>query len=97
MGIPRLRQHLRPYGKVTNIHDEFDKEDSKLVVDGSAFAHFIYWRLYNHQDPALGIIDAQPSYEELGREAVRFLDDLEGRGCRMYDKAQTVQNYLTMQ
>lgn len=82
MGVPRLRQHLRPYG----VESQFvpsSKSETRVHVDGPGLAHFVYWRLYNHQSSTLSVIDAQPSYTQIGDAAVQYLDAVEAHGLHV--------------
>ena len=93
MGIPYLRRRLQPYSESRCLgRNSIDCERHKLntraqnpnvIVDGPCLAYFVYYRLIAHKSISLGPIDAQPSYEELGRGVIALLNQLESSGLRI--------------
>ena len=53
---------------------------ARLVIDGPALAHHIYYRLRAQPDGSDGLIDDLPSYTQLGRSILGYLDALEDSG-----------------
>lgn len=47
-----------------------------VIIDGPSFAYYIYYRVLAHKPLHLGPMDAIPSYTELGKAALSFLDEL---------------------
>ena len=90
MGIPRLTSHLSPYAISTilgcekpdcNTHQTRTwQNDNKIIVDGPSFAYEIYNRIVVSETDAL---DAIPTYDEIGKTAVCFLNELERCGLIM--------------
>ncbi|KAL8645156.1 MAG: hypothetical protein Q9210_006865, partial [Variospora velana] len=94
MGIPRLTGHLEPYSvplilghqAVTSSEDVLDASASltPIIVDGPALAYHIYHRLLAHRSASLqGRLDAIPSYDEIGRASIAYLDTLELHRCHI--------------
>ena len=82
MGIPRLTNRCLPYSIDTIIGCSdpdcgLHKARSSLVIDGPGLAYHLYYRLLSNKPITLNAIDAQPSYEEVGRAAVLYLRELQ--------------------
>ena len=54
------------------------------MIDGPGLAYHIYYRLLAHKNPILNVYDAIPSYAEIDRGTVAFLDELHNYGLTMY-------------
>lgn len=79
MGIPSLTAKLQPYGASAQLgtyHRTKSQETSKVIIDGPSLAYHIYDRLLACKPASLNAWDAIPSYEELGRGTLVFLDAL---------------------
>lgn len=94
MGIPRLTSHIQPYLIPTVLgcstpdcknHPNFQKAPEKLIIDGPGLAYYLYYRLLAHKPYSLDGLDAVPSYDELGRAILIFLDELQDHHVIMYD------------
>lgn len=88
MGIPRLTTHIQPYLIPTVLgcsipdcetpsHPQGAQQ--KLIIDGPGLAYYLYYRLLAHKPDSLNGLDALPSYNELGRATLIFLDELQNR------------------
>ena len=53
---------------------------SHFIVDGPSLAYHVYHRLLAHKPPTLNVLDATPSYKELGEGFVVFLEELQVHG-----------------
>lgn len=89
MGIPRLISHLEPYAVSTVLGCKTAKcnEHQRLeraIIDGPSLVYHVYHRILAHKSPSKNHIDAVPSYEELGKAILVFLDELENHGLAMY-------------
>ena len=83
MGIPRLASHLSPFAtektlgcSIANCTKHRASRQCIVVIDGPGLAYHVYHRLLAHQSSTLNALEAQPSYEELGKAAVLYLDEL---------------------
>lgn len=76
MGIRGLTAALRPFAARSKLADS-------VVVDGPAFVYYIFFacRLESQVSTAL----EDPSYSVLGSAAIRWLDDLQSRGSKVYE------------
>lgn len=93
MGIPGLSKPLKPYAvsevvgcKTPNCekhHSQSAGRSSKIIIDGPAFAYAIYQRLVIQKPDWLNALEAIPSYDEVGKGALAFLDELESYGLTM--------------
>lgn len=87
MGIPHLAGYLQPFSDRINIghtlHDPAKGAyysaipSSKFTVDGPGLAYHIYHRLCANRSESLNPLDAIPSYRDIGRHVIIFLDALE--------------------
>ncbi len=79
MGIPGLTAKLLPYAtsaKLGTYHEDQSHDISRVIIDGPSLAYHVYNRLLACKPASLNALDANPSYEELGRGALVFLDAL---------------------
>ncbi|KAL9010128.1 MAG: hypothetical protein Q9173_004906, partial [Seirophora scorigena] len=94
MGIPRLTGHLEPYMvplilgyQTVNFSEDLVKISTSLtpiIIDGPGLAYHIYNRLLAHRSAYLKGLDAIPSYGEIGRAFITYLDTLKSHNCHMY-------------
>ena len=90
MGIPRLTSYLSPYAVLTILGCEkpdysthqtrTGQDDNQIIIDGPSFAYEIYNRTVANRVDAL---DTIPTYDEVGKTALQFLDELERCGLIM--------------
>lgn len=65
-------------------------KNPKIVIDGPGLAYYIYFRVLAYKSScmeniaAIPSIDVIPSYDELGKATLVFLDELRSRGAVMY-------------
>ena len=87
MGIPYLRKHVRPYGeKIVLAKREGGAttgSPTRLVVDGPSLAYHVYHRLYRQLSTDHGPFHGVPSYQQLSRGIVEYLQKLEEFGLNM--------------
>ncbi|KAL9071812.1 MAG: hypothetical protein Q9157_005323 [Trypethelium eluteriae] len=79
----KLRLSIAPYASVINVaaptsHDH--DEHLRLVIDGPAFAHYIYQECLRNQTKATDLTEALPSYERIGDAAVGWLHRVRAYG-----------------
>lgn len=90
MGIPRLTSLLQPYFVPTTIGcsntdcRSHTQQSNPVVIDGPGLAFVVYYRLLACKPTSLSPIDAQPSYDEIGKAILVFLDGLTHCGLTMY-------------
>ena len=94
MGIPYLIKRLQPFAissmlgskhPTCTANAEPNSDDiNSAVIDGPSLAYFIYYRLLAHKSASLSQIDAVPSYAEIGRGVLAFLEQLEHCGLCVY-------------
>lgn len=84
MGVPHLITYLQPYATAVELgncssegHTPAHRVRYKVIIDGPGLAYHIYYRLLAWKTKSSNAFDAAPSYEELGRGAVIFLDELQ--------------------
>lgn len=90
MGIPHLMRHLLPYSEYVVVGkkqsqiapDDTSKIDS-VVIDGPNLVYHVFGRLLSWADPRLGILDAQPSCNEVSTGVVFYLLQLMLLGIKM--------------
>ena len=95
MGIPGLSKNLKPYAVAgvvgcktpeCQIHrSQQGSPSSNIIIDGPSFAYAIYHRLLVHKLKWLTAVEAMPSYNEIGKGALAFLDELESYGLNVYE------------
>ncbi|KAL9094730.1 MAG: hypothetical protein Q9165_003000 [Trypethelium subeluteriae] len=83
MGIPHLTANLKPYASIINLtpptsHDH--DEHSRLVIDGPAFAYYIYEEYLRERTKASDLTEALPSYERIGDAAIGWLHRVRAYG-----------------
>ena len=93
MGISGLTKHLHPYAVSTVVgcqtpncerHKGQDaRQSNQIIIDGPAFAFCILNRLFVHKSVSLNTMDMMPSYDEVGKGALAFLEQLESYGLVM--------------
>lgn len=88
MGIARLRKHLEPFAEsivlgCMTINCKEHSAQREIIIDGPSLAYHIYYRLFAHKPAYLGPIDAIPSYNELGKAFLVFLDELVRYGIKV--------------
>ena len=92
MGIPRLTNYLAPLAVPTTLgcqiigcptHANQGLEGRKVFIDGPALAYHIYYRLLAHQLTMLSALDAQPTYNEIGKATLLYLNELQSHGLQM--------------
>ena len=86
MGLPHLMHHLQTYGERVIFHKpvEGGRPDgdtpTQAVIDGPALAYHVYYICLSKRGGARNALEAIPSYHELGRVAVSWLDQIEQYG-----------------
>lgn len=93
MGIPHLAGYLEPFSdRITighTLHDpakgayESAIPSSKFIVDGPGLAYHICYRLCANRSGSINPLDAIPTYRDIGRHVIIFLDALEAYGHKM--------------
>lgn len=93
MGIPRLALHLQPYASSTVVgcqtpdcerHKCQDgRQSNQIIIDGPSFAFCIFNRLFVRKPVSLDPMKMMPSYDEVGKGALAFLEQLESYGLVM--------------
>lgn len=93
MGIKGLSSALSPYAVSTVVgcrktgcgkcssHDQY--ESTKIIIDGPAFAYYIYDKLIVNRPQPVNAIDTLPSYSEIGEGALAILGELESYNVTM--------------
>lgn len=64
-------------------HPPFNGQRIKAVIDGPSFAYCIYHRLIREKPDWLTAVEIVPSYDEVGKGALAFLNELESYGVVM--------------
>lgn len=90
MGIPHLMRHLLPYSERVVVEkkqspaatDDAPKIHS-IVIDGPNLVYHVFGRLLSWADLRLGILDAQPSCNEVSTGVVFYLLQLMLLGIKM--------------
>ena len=77
MGIPNLIAHLQPYAKSGPLVGD-------AVIDGPGFAYHVFFICLNNRPTAKNAFEASPTYNEIGRTAVAWLDGLVTSEMKMY-------------
>jgi hypothetical protein len=75
MGIPHLITYLRPYAELKSLAGQ------DVIVDGPGLCYHIYYRRLGWRPEARNPFEAAPSYQELGRATVEWLDGLRHGGA----------------
>jgi hypothetical protein len=84
MGIPRLAGHLQAYFQPEALGCKSCKRmKPSVVIDGPGLLYWIYYRILS-KARAANPFEAQPSYHEVGRTTICYLDGLEEHGVIMY-------------
>jgi len=79
MGVPHLINHLKPYATLAPL-------DGDAVVDGPALAYHVYYICLNNRPMARNPLEATPTYEEIGRTSLAWLEGLEANGISMCER-----------
>lgn len=83
MGIRGLYTHLQPYGtKVDFLPTDGPKRS--LIIDGPAFAYYIYYQCVAQKPKSAHPFERIPSYKEIIDFALHWLSDVEKFGLVMY-------------
>jgi hypothetical protein len=77
MGIPHLITFLQPYAEAGFIAGRH------VVIDGPGFAYHIYYTCLSARSGAWNPLEAAPSYEELGKACIAWLDGLRENNVEM--------------
>lgn len=77
MGIPHLIAFLQPYAETESIAGRH------VVIDGPGFAYHIYYTCLSARSAAWSPFEAAPSYEELGKACIAWLDGLQDNDVEM--------------
>lgn len=85
MGIPHLAGYLQPFSDRINLGIS---QLSNFVIDGPGLAYHIYYRLCTNRSELLNPLDVIPSYRDIGRHVITFLDELEAHNLKMYNTLQ---------
>ncbi|MCJ1391426.1 hypothetical protein MMC18_004290 [Xylographa bjoerkii] len=89
MGIPRLRGLLEPYFQTSTLGcsnqecKDHIRSSKTVIIDGPGLAYAIYYRLLAYKPTSLNALDAQPTYEEIGRAVFLFLQALTNCGIKI--------------
>jgi hypothetical protein len=82
MGIPHLTLFLQSYAEAQSIAGKH------VVIDGPGFAYHIYYTCLSARSGARNPFEAAPSYEELGKACIAWLNGL-------WDKDVEMQEFMT--
>jgi hypothetical protein len=77
MGIPHLTTFLQPYAEAGSIAGRH------VVIDGPGFAYHIYYICLSARSEAWSPLEAAPSYKELGKACIAWLDKLRNHDVKM--------------
>lgn len=77
MGIPHLITHLEPYAESEHLASK------NVVIDGPAFAYHVYHICMSAKTDARGLFQITPSYAEISKLAIEWLQELEHHGATM--------------
>lgn len=77
MGIPHLRETLRPYTVSKSL------KGKGLVVDGPALAYFVYYELLKHEDEGRQYRGAILTYSIIQDTVISWLNRLSRQGATM--------------
>ena len=92
MGVPGLPKALEAYAVSTIIgcktpgcerHLSHNSQRSQVVIDGPSFAYYIYHRQIRQMPDWLTAVEIMLSYDEVGNDALAFLNGLESYGVVM--------------
>lgn len=64
-------------------HPSHNGRRIEIVVDGPSFAYCIYHRLIREKPDWLTAVEILPSYDEVGKGALAFLNEVESYGVVM--------------
>ncbi|KAL8862381.1 MAG: hypothetical protein Q9178_001390 [Gyalolechia marmorata] len=103
MGIPRFVGHLQQYSvnatighKSTQSDGKSDRDNAyptKVVIDGPGLAYHIYYRLGHISNP-LSVVEAIPSYGQIGQAVIAFLSELEAYHVQMFGDSSPSHIYF---
>jgi len=77
MGIPHLTTFLRPYAERSSLAGE------NVVIDGPGLAYHIYYLCLSCSSSARNPFEASPSYQNVGKAVIGWLDTLQMSGVVM--------------
>lgn len=93
MGISGLTKHLQPYAVSTVVgcqtpdcarhKGQGARRSNRIIIDGPSFAYCIFNRLFVHKPISGDTMKMMPSYDEVGKGALAFLEQLESYGLVM--------------
>ncbi|KAI9370000.1 XPG domain containing-domain-containing protein [Aspergillus egyptiacus] len=90
MGIPRLRQHLRPYTQTVLLQASRNRDQGDItciqsvVIDGPSLVYHVYSRLLSwFSNHSSSVIDALPSCDEVSRGVMLYLLHLKISGVEI--------------
>ena len=89
MGIHHLTLFLQSYAKAESIAGKH------VVIDGPGFAYHIYYTCLSARTGAWNPFEAAPSYEELGKACVAWLDGLWKNDVEMQEFTTFLWNLWT--
>ena len=64
------------------------------MVDGPGLAYHVYYRLLAYRPASLNALDGVPSYSEIGKGMIIFLDELRAYGLVMYRFPHSVKVFI---
>lgn len=77
MGIPHLTTFLRPYAGSGTLAGR------NAVIDGPGLAYHIYYLCLSRRPSARSPFEAVPTYEEIGKASLEWLNALQTSGVIM--------------
>lgn len=86
MGIPYLTTHLRPYATSIVFSADTPSEhpnDAEAIIDGPGLAYHVFSKCLALRPQACNPMEAAPSYEEISKATLIWLDELQRRGMSM--------------
>ena len=90
MGIPHLTTYLQPYASPVTLSGVSSKPpgeanvEKNVIIDGPALAYHVYYRLLASKPTSLGALEAVPTYDEIGKGVIIFLDTLRKHQIKMW-------------
>lgn len=95
MGIPRMFSHLQSLAVPKTLGCKTDgctehPFGPTIIIDGPSLAFYVNYRILAHRSPSTNPIDAVPSYNELGKATLAFLDEFQQHGLTMYEASQFI-------
>ena len=92
MGIRRLTSCLEPYsvpvllgsGNFLDPSHSLQIHSNCIIIDGPGLAYHIFYRILAFKPESWNILDALPTYKEIGELTIIFLRELRERGIWLY-------------